>query len=252
MLLHTHLSDHRMWAGLAAALPDHRVTAYDMRGFGGSAQPTGGFRHVDDLAQVMDACGVREAVLIGNGLGAKVALDFANREPDRVPGLVLLSSCYEDLDISHALAEHTTALRTDLARGDLDAAATRALDTWVRGEGRDWTPPLRSAAAALDRTTRLALLSQRAREVHALPYHWPPVEGRLGHLDVPVMVGIGGHDVIDHRHAALVLAGGLPHARMRCYPAAGHHLLIEDPVRVIADIVRFLARLRQGGRAQPR
>ncbi|MGX7826522.1 alpha/beta fold hydrolase [Actinokineospora sp. 24-640] len=239
--MHTHVGSRHMWSRMAPILArEHRITAYDMRGFGDSPAPAMGFRHVDDLHHVLDSRSIRRAALVGAGLGAKVALDFANRQPDRVSALVLFSCYYDDLDISAALQEHSTALREHLEKGDIGAAAAEALGTWVKGTTRSWTPALRHVAAGLEWGNRRALENQLARERHTTRYDWAPVEGRLHHVAAPALVGIGQHDISDHRESASLLADVMPHAELRRYDNCGHHIVLEEPGTALSDVRRFL------------
>lgn len=81
------------------------AVAYDRPGFGLSERPLPtdgaypvGFDPYTAQAQVrlavglLDALGARQAVLVGNGMGGRVALEVALTHPDRVAGLVLLNT----------------------------------------------------------------------------------------------------------------------------------------------------------------
>lgn len=64
----------------------------DLRGHAGSLTrtPIGMGRWSDDLAAILDAEGYRRAVLVGHSLGANLAVHFAQRQPARAAGLVLI------------------------------------------------------------------------------------------------------------------------------------------------------------------
>ncbi len=91
---------HGLGATNASMLPplwdlarDHRVLAPDLPGFGGSGKP---IRSYDFpffaawLRDFLDAVGVDKAVLVGNSLGGRIALEAGLSLPDRVDKLVLL------------------------------------------------------------------------------------------------------------------------------------------------------------------
>jgi pimeloyl-ACP methyl ester carboxylesterase len=82
------------WARVAQA-SDGRVTllAPDLRGRAGSAHLPGPFgiaSHARDLVAVLDAWGLKRAVLAGHSMGAFVAATAAVIEPTRVSSLVLV------------------------------------------------------------------------------------------------------------------------------------------------------------------
>jgi pimeloyl-ACP methyl ester carboxylesterase len=78
----------------------YRVIAYDARGHGRSSPapaPTA-YSYADlvgDLEAVMDAVGVRRAVLAGASMGAHTLLAMALHHPERTAGLVVITPAYE-------------------------------------------------------------------------------------------------------------------------------------------------------------
>jgi pimeloyl-ACP methyl ester carboxylesterase len=98
LLVHGWPETKRIWwrnvAPLAAA--GFRVIAPDLRGFGESDVAPDGFAdtpsHSRDLAALLDALGVRRAVVVGGDLGGAVIQDFSLRFPERVERLVIFNS----------------------------------------------------------------------------------------------------------------------------------------------------------------
>jgi pimeloyl-ACP methyl ester carboxylesterase len=72
-----------------------RVLAFDQRGCGGSADAPDAKYDLDtrvrDLATVLDAVRFETVVLVGHGTGAQVVARYAERNPGRVLGLVLVN-----------------------------------------------------------------------------------------------------------------------------------------------------------------
>ncbi len=85
-------------ANLAAQT--RRVLLYDLRGHGMSARPKNGYsidQHIEDLRQLLDHVGPEEPViLVGNSFGGLLALNFADRYPARVSGLILVDAQIND------------------------------------------------------------------------------------------------------------------------------------------------------------
>jgi pimeloyl-ACP methyl ester carboxylesterase len=78
---------------LSALAEDHHVLAPDLPGFGASAAPRSSYQvgwFVDWLVALLDAEGVGSAVLVGNSMGGRLAIEAGLLRPDRVAGLVLL------------------------------------------------------------------------------------------------------------------------------------------------------------------
>ncbi|WP_279580120.1 alpha/beta fold hydrolase [Fodinicola feengrottensis] len=86
LLLNAGLTDLRMWDTTVAWLADiARVTTFDYRDTGLSAQSDGPFSELDDIAAVLDAVGVSRATLVGVSDGGRQALAFAHQHPDGWP-----------------------------------------------------------------------------------------------------------------------------------------------------------------------
>ena len=92
-------TDYRIWHGVAHALREagFRFLFHDKRGHGLSALGTPPYAmqdHVDDLAALMDAHGLKEALVCGISVGGMIALGLAGSRPDLVAGLVLCDTAH--------------------------------------------------------------------------------------------------------------------------------------------------------------
>jgi pimeloyl-ACP methyl ester carboxylesterase len=96
VLLHGFGDTGDMWAPLAANLArDHIVIVPDLRGFGLSARPAGGYDKMTqaaDIAGVLDALQVARADVVAHDIGNMVAFAFTARYPARVSRLVLMDA----------------------------------------------------------------------------------------------------------------------------------------------------------------
>lgn len=110
LLIHGFPCTSRIWshnlAPLAAAGFD--VAAPDLRGYGDSDFAPDGFYDFNafntDLVGLLDALGWERAAIAAHDLGAMIAIDMANRHPERVDRLVILDDSMPDLDEAFAAA----------------------------------------------------------------------------------------------------------------------------------------------------
>ncbi|MHB1359045.1 MAG: alpha/beta fold hydrolase [Rhodocyclaceae bacterium] len=99
VLIHGLASNLTRWSEFAATTrlaESWDVLRLDLRGHGGSLYRgrVGMQVWCDDLAALLDAANVPQAVLVGHCLGANLALWFAHRAPERVAGLVLIEPMF--------------------------------------------------------------------------------------------------------------------------------------------------------------
>jgi pimeloyl-ACP methyl ester carboxylesterase len=93
VLVHGYGMSSEVWERVLPLFPpEYRLHALDLRGFGRSDQPEGGYacaELAEDVGAFMDALGIGRAVLIGHSFGGLVLQHFAARHPGRVMALVL-------------------------------------------------------------------------------------------------------------------------------------------------------------------
>ena len=96
LLLHGLGSCAADWEPQIDALASgYRVIAVDLRGHGASPAPDGDWRigdMADDVLRLLAQLGLRRVHLVGFSLGGMVALELANRAPDRAASLCLINS----------------------------------------------------------------------------------------------------------------------------------------------------------------
>jgi pimeloyl-ACP methyl ester carboxylesterase len=96
ILLHGWIGSWRYWVPTMQALQSkYRLYALDLYGYGDSAKNPNRYTLEHQIALLDDfvkALGIPKAALIGHGLGALVAAEYARRYPDRIPRLLVISA----------------------------------------------------------------------------------------------------------------------------------------------------------------
>jgi len=93
LAVHGVTASHKSWAYLAAALPEVRIIAPDLRGRGRSNQlpaPYGMTSHAQDLAAVLEELAEGPVVVVGHSMGGFASLVLADLFPECVRSLVLV------------------------------------------------------------------------------------------------------------------------------------------------------------------
>lgn len=96
VLVHGAFTSSHLWQDVLPRLPKgHRVLVLDLLGHGRSdppgAQAMTVAAHAQRLAQLLDVMGVRQAMLVGHGMGAAIAARVAHEQPQRVAHLMCIN-----------------------------------------------------------------------------------------------------------------------------------------------------------------
>ncbi|MFF2744120.1 alpha/beta fold hydrolase [Kitasatospora sp. NPDC058048] len=234
------------WAPLQAALPDHRLIAIDVPGFGRS-QPLPDCRlpalagHVE---RVLDRLGLTSPVhVVGNSLGGAIAMRLTVHAPERVSSLTLLNSAGFGREVTWALRILDLPLLWRLLLRPTEGNAQLAERSLFHDP--DFATPERTAAAlALARREGAArTLRQVARELGS----WRGVRSgwrtellaEVSALDTPTLIAWGTHDrILPVRHL-INAASTLPRARTHLFPRTGHLPQIERTEETAALLRSF-------------
>lgn len=208
-----------VWDGIVTPLTDtHRVLLHDRRGTGDS--DTGApeshtfetFR--DDAFAVMDAAGVRKAVVCGLAFGSRVAVRMALDEPQRLEGLVLF-----------------------------DATGAPPAPEAERIAGAEEAERLRTAAGiptpARDPVwTAMKYPEARGLNARALQGHPDWISG-LSTIRIPTLIAVGEQD--PNIEGGRRMAREIPGARFVAMPMTGHGSNVQRPAILTGLLREFLA-----------
>jgi 3-oxoadipate enol-lactonase len=229
-----------MWSDHLGPLAEagYRVLAFDLPGFGDA--PIGDEPEADwtEVLRTLHGLSIDRAALIGNSMGAAVALRVAALAPQLVAALVLVSTLPPGLEPSEELAAAWDAEMTALDRGDIEAAVEAVVQAWTLPTA---TPELRHRVATMQRR---AIEQQAHLDPDSTTEPPDPLEQQpdaIARIGAPSLVVAGEHDMIDFRRGAEELARNLPRARHASLNGAGHLAPLETPEPFRELVIGFLA-----------
>jgi pimeloyl-ACP methyl ester carboxylesterase len=248
VLLHGQPATHVSWLPArrllddAEVLTDVDVLNPDRPGYGANPAPATDYPgNVDWLIRLLDGAGLRRAVLVGHSWGGGIATLAAVRHPDRVAGLVLVSSvgprCLLPQD--HPLG--WPVLGDLLAYAGLNAAGPvlrhRARkELGLRVAPADLDEVEESLRVQFERPVwRSFLLEQRA-----LLEQLPALDAALAAIRVPAIVLTGTEDRVIPADTPRLLSSRIRGAELRVIPRIGHMLPLDAPdivARAVLDVV---------------
>ena len=228
-------TDLRIWDAVIDDLPgDHPILSYDKSGHGLSA---GGAVSIadfaDDLAGLMDALGLADALIVGVSVGGMIAQALASRRPDLVAGLVLCNTGYRIGD-AKGWSDRIAALDD----GGLEPMAYAVLERWFSATFRqDHVAQAKGYRMMLTRTPLAGYRTVCAAIRDA------DLEETTRRLTCPTLCIAGGEDLATPPDVVEALAAAIPGARYKLYGAAGHLPCIEAPDALARDVLAHLKTL---------
>jgi pimeloyl-ACP methyl ester carboxylesterase len=247
VLLHAGVADLRSWDAMVSPLlaAGYRAVRPDTRGYGASTTGDVEFSLESDVVAVLDALGIGRAALVGNSRGGMTAVDTAIAFPDRVVAVVGVAAGLGGFDGGGTPAEmaiNEEYEKVDSADPfDADALTEFEARVWLDGPGQPAgrvAAPLRAAFIEMARP-----LNERGRVRGRRMDLDPPANDRLAELRCPVLAIAGALDFSEVTAAAERIAAGAPDARRLVWSDVAHMIGMEQPDRLAAVIVEFLAPL---------
>ena len=240
VLLHGIVLGSALWVhqldDLAAT---HRVLAVDLRGHGQSlpgSGPPGIPTLAADVAAVLAALEVEDAIVVGHSMGGMVALQLAADLPPaqrrrRLAGLVLTSTTAGPFTALPGWTGVVRATGPVTSRGLLLAERVGAHALPWR-DLRWWVVRLGFGPDAPAAQVRFVEAMHRATPGRALGDLLPSVAAfdqsrRLGSLELPVLVVVGSHDRLTPPRLARRMAAALPQSQLVELPRCGHFPMLE-------------------------
>ena len=254
VLIHSAFLDSRLWdPQMTSFTRHHSVVRYDVRGHGRSKGREGSVPDVDDLTALLNHLEVRQAFLLGNSNGAKVACDFAAGFPDRTNGLILVAGGPHDLEptkeeearFMDAFPDGEGVLVERIKAGEREAALEMIMQLWAPQAPDEERERIRGIAR--DNYDALVRFLNSEGEGPKTPY---PVASRLEKGETPILALGGAHDMPALNMMLGRFAQNTPSARYVELPDGDHTLSVSSRPEFETNVLEFLASI-EGGRPWP-
>lgn len=227
-------TDLRIWDGLLPQFADRFfIIRYDKRGHGLSDCPSGPYAIRDftnDLANLLQYLGLKEAFLIGISVGGMIALDYAATYPEAVKGLVLCDT---------AAKIGTAAYWNER----IDAVRERGLARMAQVILSRWFAPTFSADRPADYGGYHNMLTRTPLEGYAATCEAlrdADLRAVAKTIQARTLVLCGAEDLATPPDLVRGLSESLPDAQFDLIKGAAHLPCIEQPEAMALKINQFL------------
>jgi pimeloyl-ACP methyl ester carboxylesterase len=226
-----------------ALASDRRVVTFDNAGVGGSTGTTPNTieQMAHDAVEFITALDLSRVDILGFSIGSFISQEIALTRPTLVRRLVLASSAPRGAADMHGWApEVMNAVGQPQIgpEGFLSVFFTPSPASQQAGQemiGRMYT-------RTEDRDAETSWATREAQydavNTWGIPDH--SQLQRLSVIGMPVFVANGDSDPMILPHYSYLLAGLIPHARVKLYPDSAHGFLYQHHAEFAADVVAFL------------
>ncbi len=232
------------WQWTVPALSNHyRVLTYDLYGHGQSAPPPAEpslSLFSNQLARLLDHCGIQSTAIAGFSLGGMIARRFAQDAPGRAMALMILHSPYKRTDAAQeAILKRVEQARREGPQATVEAALERWFTDSFRETNRRMMDTVRGWVTANDIDiyhTIYRVLANGIDEIVALN---PPIT-------CPTLVITGDEDFGNGPEMTQAIAAEIDGARAVILKGLRHMALAEEPGAMNRPLRKFLDELDLG------
>ena len=231
-LLHGLALDHSIWLEMADIYADQaQFIMPDLRGHG--CTPLGNANAsleqlANDVIQLADSLGHQKFTLAGHSLGGYIALALAEAFPERLVGLVTVTSHAraDSPDKLESRFEQARQARLEGIKGMRDELVERMMPEGELAQPDEHMCEVVSKSSSEGFANVQEAMAKRPNRLNV-----------LRSLTCPVLAIAGGKDRILPREIALEVAENAQQGRAVCLPEVGHLAMIEVPYTLGALIV---------------
>lgn len=245
LLIHGFPLDRTLWLAQIKNFADvARVIAPDLRGFGESVPSVPGDAvtmdtYADDLRALLDALGIKSAVIAGLSMGGYIALAFYRRYAARVRAMILANTKAgaDSPEGKKARDDNATLAREKGAAEIAERMLPKMLTPKTAAEKTDVANSVRAMMSrqSVDAVVA-ALMAMRDR---------PDSTPTLAQISVPTLIITGAEDNLIPPKESELMRDALraPGARLVVIPGAAHLSNVEQPDAFNQAVREFLKSL---------
>ncbi len=227
----------------------HTVVVPDLRGFGLSSKPDGGYdkkTQAGDVTGLLDALGIKQTALVSNDMGSLVAFAFAAQHRDRVTRWVQIEAPLPGIGPWEQITSNPKAWHFGFGGPDMERLVAGRERIYLDHFWNDFSAdPADISEEMREHYTALYALpgAMRAGFAQFAAFAQDAIDNMVllekGKLTVPVLA-VGG-EASGGARTETIMQFVADHVEGAIIPAAGHWLMEENPEATVTLIQQFLS-----------
>ncbi len=236
MLHHSLATSRLMWEELNIALAQYyRVLRYDARGHGLSDAPAGPYTFqqlAGDAVGLMNGLSIDKAIHVGISMGGMVSQYMGIATPERVAGLVLVSTTSNMPEQAVPVWNQRIA---DVTQNGMEPQVEETIKRWFTKDFRDTGDKVIDEIRDLIRTTPVNGYCGWGAAIRDLA-----LTSHLGKISAPTLVMVGADDPGTPPAMAKEIANHIPGAKLEIFEDASHMLPLQQPDKFLESLIDFI------------
>ena len=236
MLHHSLATSHLMWDDINIALAQYyRVLRYDARGHGLSDGPEGPYsfqKLAGDAIGLMNALSIDKAIHVGISMGGMVSQYMAIAAPERVAGLVLVSTTSNMPEQAGPIWDERIA---SVKANGLEPQVEDTIRRWFTKDFREIGGEVIDDIREMIRTTQVNGYCGWAVAIRDLA-----LTGHLSKITAPTLVVVGADDPGTPPAMSREIADHVPGAKLVIIEDASHMLPLQQTDRFLETLIDFI------------
>jgi len=229
----------RIWDTQVIALREkYRILRFDTRGHGASTAPPGPYSMemlANDVVDLFDELGIRQAHLMGISMGGMIAQTLALKHPECVSSLILCDTTCAVPELMHPVWNER--IQTVRNQG-LSSVVDETMDRWLSPDFQSHCPATTEQIREMILSTPVPGFIGCAEAIKNFN-----VQSRLPKISVPALVMVGENDPGTPVESARQIHQNLHGSELAILPQAYHLSNIEAADDFNKKLLNFLARL---------
>ncbi|MFN0188776.1 MAG: alpha/beta fold hydrolase [Bacteroidia bacterium] len=217
---------------------NHRVIAYDIRGFGkstlGSVQGSINL-FADDLVSFMDGLKIGKAIVCGLSMGGYILLNAIIRYPQRFDAIILSDTqCIAD---SFEAKEKRKKAISQIVAGKINDFAMG----FIANIFSDETKKTKGDVVEKIKSTILTTRAEAVTATLSVLAEREDLCSSISQIEVPTLIICGEKDIVTPVEQAEFLFTTIPNSQLKIIDNAGHMSNLEQPDEFNKHVVEFIS-----------